>query len=546
MRQLLVTCVALLAGAALTAPTASAQGVGLPLTSPATATQPPPGFTSNALQAEAAAKASPQMQALHRRERPLRIDPLIWSGRRWFVDFSYRGRIVAEADVDPAGNLLAVWIGPYATAVYTHGHYAPIFDSPWVVIPFSLAFLLPFLTLRRRLVVLDGLVILSFLVSYALFDHRQLALGVWMAYPPLLYLMVRMAWIGLRGRPVYLPAVRLHPHRVLWIGLLALVGARIGLSLADHEVIDVGYASVIGAHRMAHGLPLYFASASHGDTYGPIAYLAYLPFELIWPWHGVWDYLPAAHAASIAFDLLTIAGLVALGRRLRGGRDGMHLGLMLGFAWAACPFTLLALMMHTNDELVSLLSVGMLLVYSSPVARGAVLGVAAAAKFTPAALLGVVASPRQHGWRACLACAAAFGAVAFLAVGLYLPPGGISEFYSHTIGYQLHRPDVFSLWALHPGLAPLKIALSGLALAFGAALAFWPREGSLMSACALCAAVTIAVELPAVHWFYYYIVWFLPFVLVVALTPTRAEDPPPVAFPQPVHDPVQEPVLVGV
>jgi hypothetical protein len=35
--------------------------------------------------------------------------------------------------------------------------------------------------------------------------------------------------------------------------------------------------------------------------------------------------------------------------------------------------------------------------------------------------------------------------------------------------------------------------------------------------------VTIAVQLPALHWFYLYIVWFLPLVLVAVL----ADDVPP-------------------
>ena len=34
---------------------------------------------------------------------------------------------------------------------------------------------------------------------------------------------------------------------------------------------------------------------------------------------------------------------------------------------------------------------------------------------------------------------------------------------------------------------------------------------------ALAGALTIAVQLPAVHWFYYYILWFLPFVLIAVL-----------------------------
>jgi hypothetical protein len=44
---------------------------------------------------------------------------------------------------------------------------------------------------------------------------------------------------------------------------------------------------------------------------------------------------------------------------------------------------------------------------------------------------------------------------------------------------------------------------------------------------ALAAAVTIAVQLPALHWFYLYIVWFLPLVLIAVF----ANDAPVGAVP---------------
>src|SRR5207244_12264371 len=160
-----------------------------------------------------------------------------------------------------------------------------------------------------------------------------------------------MLAIGVRRRPAVTEPPALLSTRVLGVGLLALLGARIGLSLATHLVTDVGYASVIGAHRIAHGQSLYYAGAGGGDTYGPIAYVAYVPFESLFPWRGSWDYLLSAHLTSIAFDLVTAAGLVMLGRRLRPGPEGRRLGFALGWAWAACPFTLLGLLMHTNDAL---------------------------------------------------------------------------------------------------------------------------------------------------------------------------------------------------
>jgi Glycosyltransferase family 87 len=505
----------------------TATDLSLPLVRVSSATLRPSGFSIDAQQAVAAAKASPTIQALHRHEHPLIIQPLLWTGAPpyWFINFLYHGRIVAEINVDRTGRAGRAWTGPQAIATYARGGYAPGFDSWWVVVPFSVLFMLPFLNPRRlwRLVHLDALALLSFLVSYGLFDDAHLQTAVWLAYPPLIYLLLRMIWIGVRGRTDDTRLSPLFSSRVLFIGLLVLVGGRIALSLAG-PIIDVGSASVVGAHRIVSGQSLYYATAAHNDTYGPVAYLAYVPFQLLFPWHGVGSVAPAARAASIAFDLVTILGLLSLGRRLRQGRDGLRLGLVLAWAWAACPFTLLALMEHTNDGLIAMLSVLSLLVFSSPAARGAVLALAAAAKFSPAALLPLYAGQRGRGWKGALMCVVSFAFVVGTAIGLYLPSEGISEFYNHTIGFQLNRPDVFSPWALHPGLAPIKTVLEAAAVLLAGVVAFVPRQRSMGQVCALAAAVTIAVQLPAVHWFYYYIVWFVPFVLVALLVPSAPDS----------------------
>ena len=48
-----------------------------------------------------------------------------------------------------------------------------------------------------------------------------------------------------------------------------------------------------------------------------------------------------------------------------------------------------------------------------------------------------------------------------------------------------------------------------------------------MQVAALAAAVMIAIELTADHWFYLYIVWFAPLVLVAAFLPLRSDPPVP-------------------
>src|SRR5205807_7605049 len=94
------------------------------------------------------------------------------------------------------------------------------------------------------------------------------------------------------------------PARWLALSAVFLIGFRIGLNVTDSNVIDVGYAGVIGAQRIVHGKALYGSYPSdneHGDTYGPVNYEAYVPFEQVFGWSGHWDALPAVHAAAIAF-----------------------------------------------------------------------------------------------------------------------------------------------------------------------------------------------------------------------------------------------------
>jgi hypothetical protein len=313
--------------------------------------------------------------------------------------------------------------------------------------------------------------------------------------------------------------------------------------------MDVGAASAIGAYKILHGQSIYYTSLGHGDTYGPIAYLAYAPFQLIWPGASWYTYLGSVRAATITFDVLTIAGLVLLGTRLRSGRAGTRLGLTLAWLWAACPFSLLGMVKNTNDGLVALLVVLVMLSLTSPIRRGVLLGLGAAAKFFPAILLALMAAPLLRGGERTQArkFLAGFVIATGTAVALFLPPGGLKELYDHTIGFQLSRPDVFSPWALHPTLAPLKIATEIAVVALACVLAVRPRgPRSPAQVAALAAALSVAIQLPAVHWFYLYIVWFLPLLLIAVL----ATDAPAVPNPQVVAEPLivedRPPDLVAV
>jgi hypothetical protein len=517
-------CLAGAGSASAGLPPAHIDSVGLPLTVPASQTTPPPGFTTTARDAVRIAFATKKVRELRGKHPNLNGHAYIWAGRQWEVDLGVNGKDLAEVDVSASGKVLHVWTGVQADAYFARGHFGRLFDSPWVFIPFCVLFVLPFVDPRRpfRLLHLDLLVLLSFAVSYFLFTAGKFTEAVPLAYPPLLYLLVRMLVAGVRGRRSSAKLVPLLPTSVLAAGAFVLTGARLALGFASGSPIDVGYASVVGADRIWHHLVLYVNHSAHGDTYGPITYLSYLPFERLWPWHGQWDYLPAAHAAATTFDLLTIVGLFLLARRLRPGRAGTRLGFALMWAWAAFPFTLLGLMKSTNDGLVAMLLVYTLLAFASPAGRGALLALGAAAKFFPAAMLPLFAmGPGERNWRRPATCIGVFVAVVAFAVWMYLPPEGLGKFYDATIGFQLHRHDLFSPWGLDHALGWLQSLAKAVAILVALAVAIVPRRRTVVQASALGAAVAIAIQLPSVHWFYFYIAWFAPMALFALLAAYR-------------------------
>ena len=219
-----------------------------------------------------------------------------------------------------------------------------------------------------------------------------------LVYPPLVYLLARCVWVGVRGRPIA-RSCQLWRPAVLFAAAVFLIGFRVGLNVEDSNVIDVGYAGVIGAQRISSGVMPYDnfpkedelkacgpAESSGeirdrirvsgrcgvceplGDTYlGPVAYEAYLPGYLILGWTGKWDDLPAAHLSSILFDLLCLLGLALVGLRFGGTR----LGATLAFAWAAYPFTQYVSNSNTNDAIMPVFLIfGFWLASSRTGARG--------------------------------------------------------------------------------------------------------------------------------------------------------------------------------
>jgi hypothetical protein len=278
---------------------------------------------------------------------------------------------------------------------------------------------------------------------------------------------------------------------------------------------------------MVDGSQLYGAfpkDNEHGDTYGPVTYEAYVPFEQALPWGGRWDGLPAAHGAAIFFDLLCMALLWLIGRRIRGPT----LGIVLAYAWATYPFTLFLANTNANDGLVAALVLVALLVASSPPARGAFAALAGFTKFAPLALAPLFATHGlPEGRRPRIRALALFGATFVAATALvFLPLAGhldLREIYDRTVGFQASRGSPFSLWGLYD-LKTFQTVVQIAAAVLALAAAFVPRRRDVVGLAAVGAAVLIALQMGVTHWFYLYIPWFFPLVMVALLGRGGRED----------------------
>jgi hypothetical protein len=533
------------------------------LSKPPSQTEPPPGSALSANRTAAIATDTVRGELADEdsaiREVRVRTRVGTEGEPQWQADFfDSDGTDVAQVVIDDrTGEVVEKWTGSEVETKLARGYEDAVsgdLNEWWFWLPLCLAFLAPFVDPRRpfRLLHLDLLALLGFSVSLFFFNKGDIDLSVPLVYPVLAYVFIRMLIAGFRPSESRGRLLPLLSRNVLVAGIVALVALHAGWVIADGKVIDVGLAGVVGADRITNGEELYTPDFSEGlpssgdvrgDTYGPVNYLAYVPFEVAFPWSGRWDDVPAARAAALGFDLLTALALFALGLGIRRPPSGRGwtgtirqvdrrsteadktLGVALAFAWLAYPFTLYTLGSSFNDSLVALLVVCCLLVVSSPPARGALAALAGLTKFGPLALAPLLAAetgdrrPRQL-----LIFGLAFIAVAALVTVPLLPDGGFRELYDRSLGYQASRGSPFSIWGQAPSLDPLQTVTKFLAVAFALALFFWPRRRSPVQLAALAAATLIAIQVTSNHWFYPYAVWFAPLVLIAVFAAQRGPE----------------------
>jgi hypothetical protein len=527
------------------------------LVRPASQTEPPADHRLSARQAIAVAERSGKLRDEVAKHPHHRRDAFTTGPGRWQVSYYEGQKEFAQAIVDERfGEPTEVWTGPqvaWQMARGLPGAFGRKINAPYIWIPLMVLFVVPFFDWRRpfRLLHLDLLVLVSFSLSHLFFNRGEISTSVPLALPVLVYLLVRMLLFAYvhRFRESRTPFRPLVPVAYLSMALIFLVGFRVGLNVTNSNVIDVGYSGVIGADRLTHGKGVYGkfpADNESGDTYGPANYYAYVPFELAFPWSGKWDDLPAAHAAAIFFDLATMLGLFLVGRRLRPGRAGRDLGIVLAYAWASFPYSLFVLNSNANDSLVAMLLTFSFLALKSSRLRGATLALAGAAKFAPLALVPLFAG-YSTSRRTLLRFSLSFALVTLIVTAPVILGGDLDRFYDRTVGFQLGRDSPFSIWGQEDGLAFVQDLVKGLVVALALFVAFVPRRKSELQVAALGAAVLIAIEISLTHWFYLYIVWFTPFVLIAlfgALSFAEHTDPaggPSDDLPDRRHDELDRP-----
>jgi hypothetical protein len=495
----------------------------------------PPGFRLTSGQATAiATEALVPAGSVRRFETRTRAG----AARLWQVDyFDAGGTAVGQVVIDDArGCVVEKWTGAQVDTKLARGYAGAVsgkVSSLWLWLPLCVLFLAPFVDPRRplRLVHLDLLALLGFSVSLALFNHAEIEASVALVYPVLAYLFARALIMGFRSLERRDRILPIAPRGALVAGIVALIAFHAAYTVTEGKVIDVGLAGVVGADRLTHGEDVYGRGSSsgmpiRGDVYGPVNYLAYTPFEAVLPWSGHWDDVPAARAAALGFELLTALALFALGRRLRPGTEGSTLGIALAYAWLAYPFTMYTLGSSFNDGLVALLVVCCLLVAASPPARGAASALAGLSKFGPLILAPLFAAGHGDRRPRPLVLFVAGFVIAAAAVTIpLLPDGGVRELYDRSLGYQASRGSPFSVWGQAPSLHPLQTVAKVVALGLAGALFFVPRRRTTAQLAALAAALLIAVQVTANHWFYPYAVWFAPLLLIAVFAQEREPDP---------------------
>ena len=249
---------------------------------------------------------------------------------------------------DRTGAVEETWTGFQVAWTMARGYpgaFGRTVNAPWVWIPLCVLFVLPFARPPLRLLHLDLLVLLAFSVSYAFFnaarDRRRRCRS------PIrcsVYLLARMLWIVARRPRAPRPPRAAGRAAGVLLDRDRLPRSASGVGAQRHDV-ERDRRRLLGRDRRRPARRrrgrCTATSRRTTRTATPTARSptrAYVPFERCCRGAGRWDDLPAAHAAAIAFDLLTAPRCCSCSA---GGCAGPSSALLLAYLWVTFPFTLL-------------------------------------------------------------------------------------------------------------------------------------------------------------------------------------------------------------
>jgi len=454
-------------------------------------------------------------------ERPNRVSVLAIIGALLFI-----GGLAALAALMPVGHGFAPKGGGWFIPAVVGGVFT--LHPLLVAVPWAACFVFGLMNLRHpgRIEHLDLLALAGFFPVAMLLSDDAARAGLWLGAACLCWLFFRMLGVAL-GRwrmPELRPALG---SRRMGLAILLLLLVRLA-SVVGGNILDVGQASSLGAWRLLHGLHLYGAAAwpgpgglvvNHPDTYGPFAYYAYLPFAALFP---VAPAVVATLLPAACFDALTLAGLHRIGRRL-GGRP---LARAFVFAYLLFPFPDLSLTSETNDALIAALCVWTIAAATErPVARGLLLAAVTLTKFLPGLLALQFLGVRQGRGRYALTLAAALAAM----LAWPVITSGPAQFVDSTVGYQLIQRGggvQFSVWTYLPDAALVaRPVLAAALLLLALSPLVRPPVTDPRQHAALAAALLIGAQLLLGYWFYSYLTWCYPLLVIAIVRAGPGEGP---------------------
>lgn len=371
-------------------------------------------------------------------------------------------------------------------------------------------------------------------------------------------LLIRAVW-----RARYPPGVGWRPNldgRVLAVLALLLLCLNVAVALA-YPPDDAGYYVNIGAQRLREQLRFPYGdpllTATPAAAYGPVLYLAHLPFQwllaptpvnpasLTRPIVGPDSpyFLPpllATQLCTVAFHLAGVAALFVIGRRRGGSAVGWALVAL--YCGSACVLGVggsdffiggMTFVSHIAPACVTLIAFAAL---GRPALSGGLLAASVGVLFYP---IFMVPAWLGFYWRRradALRFVAGFAVVALVVGGAVLglsqateQRGRIATILYDTLGHQEspagYGSSPFGLWGQREGLRhwlmhplaegqamtrPVVLAF----FAFAAAAFFLARGRSEAQFALVVAALAMGAQLWKVHATATYVAWYYPFLLI--------------------------------